>query len=75
LERERAQVTGTKWLAVTGLGAGSSNPSKANNGVTIQRLRTDDFAVRVAARMPGLIGKENRGNYPSGNDKPVGLSA
>lgn len=59
-------------VAVTGLGAGSSNPSKANNGVNISGSGPD-FVVRVAACMPGLIGKENCGNYPSGNYKPVGL--
>lgn len=59
-------------VAVTGLGAGSSNPSKSAAGVTIGGAGPD-YVVRVTACVSGLLGKENCENYPSGNYKPIGL--
>ena len=68
---EKAASNGNN-VAITGLGAGSSNPGKTSQGVTISGSGPD-FVVRVTACTSGLIGKENCRQYPSGSFKPIGL--
>ena len=68
---EKAASNGNN-IAITGLGAGASNPSKTSQGVTISG-NGPDFVVRVSACATGLIGKERCQRYPSGNFKPIGL--
>lgn len=59
-------------IAITGLGAGASNPSATSQGVVIDGTGPD-FIVRVSACNSSLIGKESCKQYPSGNYKPTGL--
>jgi type IV pilus assembly protein PilY1 len=59
-------------VTTTGLGAGSSNPSKTAQGVVIAG-NGPDFVVRVRACNPSLLGKENCKQYNEGNFKPIGL--
>jgi type IV pilus assembly protein PilY1 len=59
-------------VGVTGLGAGSSNPTKGTQGVVVGG-NGPDFIVRVSACNSTLLGSENCKQYPSGNFKPQGL--
>lgn len=57
---------------VTGLSAGSKNPSKSAQGVVVSGSGPD-FIVRVSVCNVGLLGTENCKQYPQSNFKPIGL--
>ena len=59
-------------FTITGLGSGSSNPSRADRGVTIGS-DGPDFNVRVKVCDGSLLGNERCKKYPNGNFKPIGL--
>lgn len=59
-------------VGITGLGSGSSNPTKGTQGVVVSGTGPD-FIVRVTACTSTLLGTENCKQYPSGNFKPQGL--
>lgn len=68
---EKAASNGNN-VSITGLGAGSSNPTKGTHGVIVGGAGPD-FIVRVTACDSTLLGSENCKQYPSGNFKPQGL--
>jgi type IV pilus assembly protein PilY1 len=69
---EEQSASNANNIAKTGLGAASSNPSKATFGVVIGS-DGPDFNVRVSSCVTGKVGKERCKLYPSGNLKPIGL--
>ena len=60
-------------LAVTGLNAASSNPSRNTHGLTLAGWGPD-YTVRVRVCNSSLLGNEtNCRRYPNGNHQPIGL--
>jgi len=68
---EKAAANGNN-VGITGLGSGSSNPTKGTQGVVIGSTGPD-FIVRVEVCASALLGTENCRQYPSANFKPIGL--